>query len=112
VVGTTLYHAGDTIVTRELIDALDDRCIDVALLPSNGRDYFREEQDITGNMNANEAIALARRIGARLVIPYHWDGFAGNTSSPGALSNEANGEGPHVLVLQRFAPFRLSVKQK
>jgi L-ascorbate 6-phosphate lactonase len=106
--GPTVYHAGDTLVTEELLQLLREKEIDVALLPINGRDYFREEQDITGNMDAREAISFARRIGAQCVVPYHWDGFEGNTVHPGTAADAAVGEGPHVLVLARFAAFSLA----
>jgi L-ascorbate 6-phosphate lactonase len=107
--GPVVYHAGDTIATEELVDALRDKGVEVALLPINGRDFFREEQNLVGNLDAREAVRLASRIGAGTLIPYHWDGFAGNTERPGRAADEAASEGaPHVLVLARLAPFRLA----
>ena len=74
---------GDTIVTDALREALDPLGIDVALLPINGRDAERESRGIVGNMDAAEAVELAVAIGASTLVPYHWDGFAGNTVPPG-----------------------------
>jgi L-ascorbate 6-phosphate lactonase len=108
--GPVLYHAGDTLATRGLLDALGGRHIDVALLPINGRDYFREQRNIVGNLDAREAVQLARQIGARLLVPYHWDGCAGNTEEPGRAVDEAAAGGElHVLVLARFVPYRLAL---
>jgi L-ascorbate 6-phosphate lactonase len=99
------YHAGDTIATDALIAALEAKKIEIALLPINGRDYFREEQGIVGNLGCREAVQLARRIGARILVPYHWDGFVGNTEQPGLAADEAAALGDlHVLVLARGLP--------
>jgi L-ascorbate 6-phosphate lactonase len=98
----SLYHAGDTVAASAVIDALEDKRIDIALLPINGRDYFREEQGVVGNLDYREAVRLARRIGARILVPIHWDGFAGNTERPGAVVDEAAAVGDlTVLVLGR-----------
>ncbi|MBV9788154.1 MAG: MBL fold metallo-hydrolase, partial [Chloroflexi bacterium] len=46
----TLLHSGDTILVPEIIQALEGEQVDLALLPINGRDYFREQQDLVGNL--------------------------------------------------------------
>jgi len=105
---SVLYHAGDTVATEAVVEALEGKGIEVALLPINGRDYFREEQGIVGNLDYREAVRLARRIGARTLVPYHWDGFAGNTERPGLAADEAAALGDlHVLVLARGLAVRL-----
>jgi len=86
-----LYHAGDTIVTDALRSALRTLEIEVALLPINGRDAEREARDIVGNMNAIEAVDLVLELGAPTLIPYHWDGFHGNTVPPGSVVDAAAG---------------------
>jgi len=86
-----LYHAGDTIVTDALLSALRPLEIEVALLPINGRDAEREARDIVGNMNAIEAVDLVLELGAPTLIPYHWDGFHGNTVPPGSVVDAAAG---------------------
>jgi L-ascorbate metabolism protein UlaG (beta-lactamase superfamily) len=86
-----LYHAGDTIVTDELLAALLPLDVEIALLPINGRDAERESRGIVGNMDASEAVELALEIGAPTVVPYHWDGFAGNTVPPGSVVDAAAG---------------------
>src|SRR5204862_6982413 len=43
-----LYHPGDTVVTSELRAAVRGLEPDIALLPINGRDFYREEQNLVG----------------------------------------------------------------
>ena len=79
----SLYHAGDTIPHPDLIAALADEGAPAwALLPVNERNYFRSARNIVGNMSVREAFELAEVIGARHVVPLHWDLFAGNSVSP------------------------------
>ncbi len=104
-----IYHAGDTIATEGLLEALRDKEIEIALLPINGRDFFREEQNLVGNLDFREAVALARRIGAQTLVPYHWDGYAANTEQPGrAVDEAAVSGGLHVLLLARLHPYELA----
>jgi L-ascorbate metabolism protein UlaG (beta-lactamase superfamily) len=105
--GTTLYHAGDTIVTDSLCAALAPLTIDVALLPVNGRTYYRERDELVGNMGTRDAVALATEIGASILVPYHWDLFRGNTEWPGRVVDDAvEAEAPlHVLTLRRGVPW-------
>ena len=106
----SIYHSGDTLVKSELLHELSSRAVDVALLPINGRDYFREEAGLVGNMGVREAVQLAVRTGIRTLVPMHWDLFAGNTERPGAVLDEvvATGGDIHVLTLARFKPYRLA----
>jgi L-ascorbate metabolism protein UlaG (beta-lactamase superfamily) len=101
-----VYHAGDTLVTDELVDALRRLDVAVALLPINGRDAEREERGIVGNMTAVEAVELALTIGASTLVPYHWDGFVGNTVAPEMAVDEARGR-LDVLVPEHFRPVEL-----
>lgn len=101
-----IYHAGDTIVTDELRGAVRTLDVQVALLPVNGRDPERETRGIVGNMSADEAVQLALELGAQKLVPYHWDGFAGNTVAPGTVVDAAAAR-IHVAVPARFAPLGL-----
>jgi L-ascorbate 6-phosphate lactonase len=104
-----VYHAGDTIVTDDVRLALEPLGIEVAFLPINGRDAEREARGIVGNMDAAEAVDLAVAIGARRLVPIHWDGFAGNTVSPASAVEAAGGRiGVHVPV--RFETFDLDAE--
>lgn len=77
-----LYHAGDTVVTEELLALVRDFAPHVVLLPINGGDYFRTGRGIVGNMLAREAADFAVAAGADLVIPIHWDMFPNNRDNP------------------------------
>lgn len=92
--GVTLYHAGDTILFPELFTALKSQGVDLALLPINGRDFFREQQDIVGNLWPREAVELAVAIGARVLIGCHNDLFDGNRVNPGLLFDELDRRAP------------------
>lgn len=80
--GVTLYHSGDTILYPGLIERLRSYAIDIACLPINGRDWFREQAGLIGNMDFREAAELAVSIGARVLIPAHNDLFASNRINP------------------------------
>lgn len=97
--GVRVYHAGDTVMFDGLIEAVRELAPHVALLPINGRDYFREGQDIVGNLNAREAARLAVEIGANLLIPMHYDMFAGNLEDPGMPVSYVRRHFPHLNVL-------------
>ncbi|MFN3337820.1 MAG: MBL fold metallo-hydrolase, partial [Thermomicrobium sp.] len=53
--GVRLYHAGDTIVYDKLGETVGALEPQVALLPINGRDWYREREDIVGNLDIREA---------------------------------------------------------
>lgn len=76
--GKTLFHAGDMCMYDGLIESLQTFEIDIAFLPINGRDYFRNRNDIIGNFNCEEAVLLAKAIDADLLVPMHHDLYAVN----------------------------------
>ncbi|HEY8666614.1 MAG TPA: MBL fold metallo-hydrolase [Tepidisphaeraceae bacterium] len=75
----TIYHSGDTLRYQGLAERLAGYKVDVALLPINGN---RPERRVAGNLDGREAAQLAHDIGARLVIPCHYEMFAFNTAGP------------------------------
>ncbi|HEX5411152.1 MAG TPA: MBL fold metallo-hydrolase [Terriglobia bacterium] len=92
----TVYHSGDTLLYNGMAARLRKFAIDVALLPINGR---APERRVAGNLNAREAVALAEEIGARLVIPCHYEMFTFNTADPREFTEaaEAIGQPYHLL---------------
>jgi L-ascorbate 6-phosphate lactonase len=92
--GVTLYHSGDTIVIPQIFEALAGQPIDIALLPINGRDFFREQRQIVGNMWPGEAIDLAVQLEARVLLGIHNDLFAGNRVNPSTLFDELDRRAP------------------
>lgn len=83
----TLYFAGDTLIYDDYIKNL--RALpkaDIAVLPVNGRDYFREQQGLRGNLLPGEAAQLAVELGWSLVIAGHNDLFAANRLPMGEVA--------------------------
>lgn len=77
--GRRFYHAGDTSVEDELIRRLTELApFDVAFLPVNECNYYRESCGIIGNMTVREAFQLATYLKVRTLVPMHWDMFAPN----------------------------------
>ncbi len=74
--GFTIYHSGDTVYHESIVDQVKQFPIDIAILPINGK---------VGNMNGTDAARLAKQIGAKLVMPCHYDLFKFNTADPNAL---------------------------
>jgi L-ascorbate 6-phosphate lactonase len=100
-----LYHAGDTIRWDGQAELLRRHQVEVALLPINGRDTEREARDLVGNLDAGEALALARDAGVGTVVPMHYDLMEGNLGDPDEvvrLAPELHPAG-RVAVLQRMA---------
>ncbi len=74
-----IYQSGDTLWHDGLVPALRDFRGPVALLPINGN---LPERRVAGNLTGPEAARLAKEIGAKLVIPCHYDLFEFNTATP------------------------------
>ncbi|MGA2643178.1 MAG: MBL fold metallo-hydrolase [Candidatus Sulfotelmatobacter sp.] len=78
----SLYHSGDTLRYESMAEKLRPFAVDVALLPING---LAPERRVAGNLSGVEAAELAHDIGAKLVIPCHFDMFEFNTAPPTAF---------------------------
>lgn len=74
--GGCVYHSGDTLLHDGLAAQLAPFDLDLALLPINGN---RPERRVAGNLFGDEAARLAKSIGAKLVVPCHYDMFEFNT---------------------------------
>jgi L-ascorbate metabolism protein UlaG (beta-lactamase superfamily) len=98
--GVRVYHAGDCIPYAGQVERLRALEPQVALLPINGRDFFREtEHNIVGNMDYREAARLASDIGVQLLIPMHWELFAHNRGYPDHLVGYVAENFPELSVL-------------
>ena len=87
----TVYHSGDTVFYDGMIERLLPHRIDIAMLPINGK---------LGNMRGIEAAGLAKAIGAKIVIPCHFDMFDFNTASPDPFLVECRRIGQRCEVLK------------
>jgi len=96
--GWSVYHSGDTLWFDDMVALLKPFNIDVALLPINGNDPAR---GIAGNLDGKEAVDLAKAIGARVVMPCHYDMFTFNTADPAWFAQEAgNAQQPYIVLEQ------------
>lgn len=107
--GVTIYHAGDTVLADGLVDFLRPLGIDVALLPINGRDAYRERRGVVGNLDAAEALDLAVEVGAHVLVPMHHDMVRGNNVSVAPLLELAAKRpgAPRVWCLERGRAYAL-----
>ena len=81
--GACVHHSGDTIPFEGQIERVKAHGVDLALLPINGRDFYRTRAGTIGNFDYREAAEFAVQIGASVVIPMHYAMFRGNTVPPG-----------------------------
>lgn len=77
----TLYFSGDTLYNERLFD-IAKYSPDATFICINGR---------LGNMNAEEALVTAKRIGAKRNIPNHYDMFASNSEDPHLFADHIDG---------------------
>lgn len=77
--GKKIYHSGDTSPDDSIITALRRLGpIDVALLPINEKNFYRDKAGIIGNMSIREAFGMASDMSAAKVVPMHYDMFKAN----------------------------------
>src|SRR5256885_2266341 len=93
----TIYHSGDTLWNDAIVQQVKQFKIDIALLPINGD---RPERRVAGNLDGPQAARLAKAIGARVVIPSHYDMFEFNTSLPDEFVHECRKIGQNYRVLR------------
>jgi L-ascorbate 6-phosphate lactonase len=94
--GVRLYHSGDTLIFDGLVETLRKFNLDLALLPINGRSYFREQQNLIGNIDEREAADLAAAAGIKAVIPTHYEMFATNVGRPGFFIDYVRAQHPEL----------------
>lgn len=77
----TLYFSGDTLYNEKLFEIADYKP-DITFICINGR---------LGNMNVDEALVTAKKIGAKINIPNHYDMFESNSENPLLFSEKIEG---------------------
>lgn len=93
----TVYHSGDTVMFDGLVDHLRVWEIDLAILPINGQ---APERRVAGNLWGEEAVELAKQIGAGMVIPCHFEMFEFNTATPDEFKRVAQERDQPYCVLR------------
>lgn len=102
-----MHHSGDTIPYEGQTERVKEHAVDVALLPINGRDFYRTRAGTIGNLDYRKAAEFAVQIGADVVIPIHYAMFRGNTVPPGHLVSYLADFHPEqsVHVMGRFGKY-------
>jgi L-ascorbate metabolism protein UlaG (beta-lactamase superfamily) len=100
-----IYHSGDTLWFDEMVDILSPFKVDIALLPINGN---LPERRVAGNLDSREAAQLGKEIGAKCVIPCHYDLFAFNTADVHDFVEEAEKIQQPYKVLKLGQYFKLA----
>jgi L-ascorbate metabolism protein UlaG (beta-lactamase superfamily) len=75
----TVYHSGDCVPYDGQVELLAQFRVDIVLVPINGR---RPARRVAGNFWGHEAAELAHAIGAKLIVPCHFEMFEFNTEPP------------------------------
>jgi L-ascorbate metabolism protein UlaG (beta-lactamase superfamily) len=103
----TIYHSGDGLRYDGMIDRLKPHNIDLAILPINGK---------VDNMNGQTAAEIAHELGAKVVIPCHYEMFEFNTADPSEQfvpTCEKLGQRYHLLRAgERFDSVQISAADK
>ncbi len=86
---TCLWHSGDCIPFDGLEAEIATLRPDIALLPVNGRRPELSQDGVPGNFSLDEAIAVARRVGAADMIAHHYWLFDFNTEDPARIDAAA-----------------------
>ena len=79
--GKTLYFSGDTLYNERLFGLAAYRP-DVTFICINGR---------LGNMDTEQALITAKKIGAPINVPNHYDMFASNSADPHLFADRIDG---------------------
>jgi L-ascorbate metabolism protein UlaG (beta-lactamase superfamily) len=87
--GTTIYHLGDTCLFSDLQLVGRGREIDVALVPIGGH-Y---------TMDRHDAVEAARLVGAKTVIPIHYDTFPPIETDAQAFKADVEGQTSSKVVV-------------
>jgi L-ascorbate metabolism protein UlaG (beta-lactamase superfamily) len=97
-----IYHSGDCTPYKDLSSLLRSYDIDIAFLPVNGRDAYRNKHGIAGNFTIKEALTLCKDARIPYLVPHHYGMFDFNTISvqeiEEAIHNNATSSVHVVLV--------------
>ena len=87
--GKTLYFSGDTLYNERLFDIARYSPY-ITFICINGK---------LGNMNVEEALVTAKKIGAKVNVPNHYDMFASNSEDPHLFADHI--EGGYIMEFNR-----------
>lgn len=76
--GKILYFSGDTLYNENLFK-ISEHKPDITFICINGK---------LGNMNVDEAVITAKKIGAKINVPNHYDMFLSNSENPHTFTDQ------------------------
>lgn len=97
-----IYHSGDTRWYTDIVPNVQRHHVHIALLPINGDHPARR---VAGNLSGAEAASLAKKVGAEIVIPCHYEMFEFNTVSPEDFVAECKRLGQPYRLLRCGEPW-------
>ena len=105
----TLFFWGDGILYDDLINELLKFKFNMFFAPINGRDWFREDKGIIGNLNSRELAELCSKLDINIVSPNHFDMFEYNSEVPTHFINYLNQFAPNqkTQILQQSEIIKL-----
>ncbi len=109
----SVYHSGDCVPYAGLTENLAAQHVDLALLPVNGRDEYRRQNNVPGNFQLEEAMELCVEANIGWMIAHHFGMFDFNTVDPVLLGERvARSEADvRVLIPQADLAFRVSMAE-
>ena len=97
--GHAVFHAGDSdLVAGDGGRAARARARTSRSSRSTGATRCARRRRIWGNLNHDEAAALAAAAGVPAVVPCHFDGVAGNLGDPAAFLAALRERGPEIAA--------------
>lgn len=100
-----IYHSGDTLYYEGMEEWINPHRPSIALLPINGNDPNRK---VAGNLNASEAVSLAKACHIPVAIPCHYDLFEFNTADVNIFIDAAKKADQRCCVLELGGKFSSS----
>lgn len=95
-----LYHAGDTMPHPDIVASVArEGYPDVAFLPCNERNVYRDRAGIVGNMSVREMLTFASELHAKSIVAIHWDMFRPNSVLPSEILLVAADEAANTPIL-------------
>lgn len=96
-----VYHSGDSLPYPGLEETLQALAVTLVLLPINGRSFKREALDLVGNFTPEEAVDVAQGVGARVLVPMHFETYPNNLGDVGQAAHLAYRAGV-TMVIPRY----------
>jgi L-ascorbate metabolism protein UlaG (beta-lactamase superfamily) len=97
--GLSLYHSGDCVPYPGLVENLAAHSVDLALLPVNGRDEYRQSHGVPGNFTLAEAVDLGKQAQIPYLLGHHFGMFEFNTID----AKQAGRELQHIREHRQYA---------